>query len=58
MKMSILKKLFPKSYNLPGIQKVGKVSLGKFILEKFHILAAPNSLSIIKKKCLYVFQKQ
>ena len=37
------KKRFPKSYNLPAVHIVGKVSFGKLTLVKFGIFAAPKN---------------
>ena len=48
------KNLFPKSYDLPAMHRVGKVSFGKFMLEKFRIIAASKFKKLIHS-CKNVF---
>ena len=52
--MSILKIRSPKSYNLPAVHIVGKVSFGKLTLVKFGIFAAPKNEFILVKKCISI----
>ena len=48
------RKLSPKSYNLSAMRRVGEISFGKRISEKFRkFVASKNYAILVKKVCVY-----